>query len=155
MSSGHSHDDHDHSSGLGHSHAHAHGKGASETALKRALLVTIGFAGVELVGGLVANSLALVSDSVHMVTDAGALALSLFVVWVSRRKAPEEYTYGFQRVEILGALLNGLLVWLVAGILIFESFARFRHPEEVNGKWVFWIATVGLASRSARSRHRT
>lgn len=106
--------------------------------------MTLAFAGIELVGGFFANSLALISDSVHMVTDAGALGLSLFVLWVSQKKAPDEYTYGFQRVEILGALLNGLLVWLVAGILIFESFDRFRHPADVNGEWVFWIATVGL-----------
>lgn len=128
-----------------HSHAH-HAHFRSGVALKRALIVTLGFAGFEFAGGLIANSLALISDSVHMVTDAGALALSLFVVWVSRRKAPDEYTYGFQRVEILGALLNGLMVWLVAGILIFESFDRFRHPADVNGKWVFWVATVGLAA---------
>ncbi len=131
---------------MGHGHSHGTSQTRSKTALKRALFVTLAFAGVELVGGLIANSLALVSDSVHMVTDASALGLSLFVTWVSSKKAPEEYTYGFQRVEILGALFNGLLVWLVAGILVFESFERFRNPEDVNGVWVFWIASVGLAA---------
>lgn len=131
--------------GHGHTHGHSHGS-RSELALKRALFVTLAFAGVELAGGLLSNSLALVSDSFHMITDSGALGLSLFVAWVSRRKAPEEYTYGFQRVEILGALLNGLLIWLVAGILIFESIDRFKHPADVNGPWVLWIATVGLAA---------
>lgn len=137
MGHGHSH---------GHSHGHPHGGKGSEVALKRALLVTLAFAGFELVGGLLANSLALISDSVHMVTDAWALGLSLFVAWVSRKKAPDEYTYGFQRVEILGALLNGLLVWLIAGVLIFKSVERFQSPADVKGSLVFWVATVGLAA---------
>ncbi len=105
--------------------------------------------GVELVGGYLANSLALISDGIHMLMDSGALILSLFVVWVSKRQAPKGYTYGYQRVEILGALLNGLLVWLISGFLIFESIDRFSAPPEVKGGMVFWIATVGLASNLA------
>jgi cobalt-zinc-cadmium efflux system protein len=102
--------------------------------------------GVELVGGYLANSLALISDGIHMLMDGGALVLSLLVAWVSKRKAPRGYTYGYQRVEILGAFLNGLLVWLISGFLIFESIDRFRAPPPVKGGWVFWIATLGLVA---------
>ena len=149
--------------GFGHGHHHHHGhdhedhpgedrghsSDASTTALKRALFVTLAFMGVELVGGYLANSLALISDGIHMLMDSGALILSLFVAWVSKREAPKGYTYGYQRVEILGALLNGLLVWLISGFLIFESIDRFRAPPDVKGGIVFWIATIGLASNLA------
>ncbi len=148
--------------GLGHGHHHPHGhdhddhgrdrgtsSDASVTALKRALYVTLAFMFVELIGGYFANSLALISDGIHMLMDSGALVLSLLVAWVSKREAPRRYTYGFQRVEILGALLNGLLVWLISGFLIFESIDRFRAPPAVKGGMVFWIATVGLASNLA------
>ena len=104
---------------------------------------------VELVGGYLANSLALISDGIHMFMDGGALLLSLFVAWVSKREAPRGYTYGYQRVEILGALLNGLLVWLISGFLIYESIDRFRAPPDVKGGMVFWIATLGLVSNLA------
>jgi len=151
MGFGHAHRSHH---GIGHDHEHdpsdsGHSSDEAEVALKRALYVTLAFMLVELVGGTLANSLALVSDGVHMLMDSGALLLSLFVAWVSRRRAPKGYTYGFQRVEILGALLNGLLVWLISGFLIFESVERFRAPPEVKGGLVFWIASIGLLSNLA------
>lgn len=152
MGFGHAHHHH----GIGHDHGHEHGPSdsgrspdAAEVALKRALYVTLAFMAVELVGGTLANSLALVSDGVHMLMDSGALVLSLFVAWASKRRAPKGYTYGFQRVEILGALLNGLLVWLISGFLIFESIERFRAPPAVKGGLVFWIAGIGLLSNLA------
>ncbi len=101
---------------------------------------------VEFVGGYLSNSIALISDAVHMLADSGALALSLFVAWISKRRAPRGYTYGFQRVEILGALLNGLLIWLLAGFLIYESIERFQNPPAVKGALVFWIASIGLGA---------
>ncbi len=140
--------------GIGHAHSHSHDHGAgghvhggaerSESALKRAFAITFVFMAVEFVGGYWANSIALVSDAVHMLTDSGALMLSLFVVWISKRKAPRDYTYGLQRVEILGALLSGLLIWLLAGFLIFESFSRMENPPEVRGGILFWVASIGL-----------
>lgn len=131
----------------GHTHSHPPDSAHSEAhrkALVRALVVTLIFAVVEVVGGYLANSLALISDSIHMLTDAGALVFSLAVLWMSRRKAPPGYTYGYQRLEILGALLNGLLVWLVTGFLIYESIERFQAPPDVDGGMVFWVALIGL-----------
>lgn len=143
MGLGHSHSGHDH----GHIHTQPSGNkdaGAHQTALLRALTVTLLFAFVEVIGGFYANSLALLSDAVHMLTDAGALTLSLVVIWVARKAAPRGYTYGFQRVEILGALLNALLVWLVSGFLIFESIERFQNPAIVKGGVLFSVASIGL-----------
>lgn len=148
MGFGHSHSHstpQDHSHGHSHGH-HAHGSNAHGIALARAFVVTLLFAGVEVVGGYLSNSLALLSDSVHMLMDSGALALALAVTWIARRKAPRGYTYGYQRVEILGALLSGLLVWLLTGFLIYESVERFQNPPDVKGDWVFWIASIGLAA---------
>jgi cobalt-zinc-cadmium efflux system protein len=150
MGFGHAHHhghEHSHGDDDGHDHDHAHD--ASVASLRRALLITFAFMGVELVGGYLANSLALVSDGVHMFMDSGSLVLSLFVAWISKRRAPRGYTYGYQRVEILGALLNGLLIWLISGFLIFESIDRFHAPPDVKGVWVFWIAAIGLASNLA------
>lgn len=144
------------SMGIGHSHSHSHGhahshsdrkhsgSGDHRAALHRALVVTLIFAVVEAVGGYLANSLALISDSVHMLADAGALVLSLAVLWMSKRKAPAGYTFGYQRLEILGALMSGLLVWMVTGFLIFESIDRFKNPPDVKGVMVVWIALIGL-----------
>lgn len=148
MGIGHSHSGHDH----GHIHTQSSGKGdpnAHQSALLRALSVTLFFAVVEVVGGFYANSLALLSDAVHMLTDAGALSLSLVVIWFAKKAAPRGYTYGYQRVEILGALLNALLVWLVPGLLIFESIERFQNPAVVKGGVLFSVATIGLLANLA------
>ncbi len=145
--------------GFGHAH-HQHGadelvgksgpiSDRSISALKRALVITLAFMIVEAIGGYYANSLALLSDALHMLMDGGALGVSLFVAWVSKRQAPRGYTYGFQRVEILGALVNGLLIWLLSGFLIYESIERFQSPPMVRGELLFWVALVGLGANLA------
>lgn len=136
----HGHHGHDHGPDEHHS---VHGGGAIR-ALKLSLIVTLTFMVVEIVGGYLANSLALISDGVHMATDAAALAFSLFTIWLSKRPAKSGFTFGYQRVEILGALLSGLTVWLIAGFLIFESIERMDSPPAVRGGMVFVIATIGL-----------
>jgi len=132
------HHDHDH-----HPHTHSM-KDSLPRSLILAFTLTTGFMIVELLGGYLSNSLALVSDAFHMLTDAGALAVSLFSYWLAKRPVRPGFTYGYQRVEILGALLNGLTIWLVAGFLIFESYERFQAPQDVQGEMVMGIATVGL-----------
>lgn len=143
----HSHDqNHDH----GHPHTQEHGPARFDHSKKAmrsvqaALILTLSFMGVEIVGGFFSNSLALLSDGFHMATDAGSLIVSVFTIWLARRPARGGYTYGYQRVEILGALLNGLTVWLIAGFLVFESFQRFSAPPDVRAPWVIGIGTVGL-----------
>src|SRR5687767_4316974 len=97
-----------HNHAHGHSHGHDHAHSVSQQRLKVVLALTAAFMFVEFFGGLIANSLALIADSAHMLTDAGALGLSLFVLWFSRRAASSPAkTYGYLRLEILAALLNG------------------------------------------------
>ncbi len=143
------HHHHDHDDHHGHTHDRAsHSHGASRS-LKLALAVTLVFMVVELLGGFYANSLALISDGVHMAMDAGALGVSLFVVWLASRPARGGYTYGFQRAEVLGALLNGLTIWLISGFLVFESFERFKAPPSIRAEWVIGVGLAGLIANLA------
>ncbi len=135
----HHHHDHEH-----HSHHHVNNKGPA--AIKRAIFVTFLFMIIELVGGWLANSLALVSDGAHMLTDIGAMLLSLFAFWVARRPSTPTMSFGYHRAEILGALMSGLLIWLISGILIYEALMRIQAPPKVEGPLVFVIATIGLAA---------
>lgn len=140
----HSHQ-HDHSDDQGHSHGRAHGSQPA-TAVLKALVVTLVFMVVEAVGGFMANSLALVSDAAHMLTDSGALLLSLFVIWIARRPSTPTMSFGYHRVEILGALASGLAIWAIAGFLVYEAVVRMSSPPEVHGPMVFIIATIGLGA---------
>src|SRR5262249_53422903 len=143
----HHHHDHDHDHGHLHGHAgHFHGHhhfGANQKALNGALLVTIGFMLIEALGGWFANSLALLSDAVHMLTDVGAMLLSIFALWMARRPVTATMSFGYHRAEILGTLASGLIIWLLAGFLIFESVLRMGAPPEVKGPVVFVIASIG------------
>lgn len=139
---GHEHE-HDHSHGLGHSHAH-HYRNQAPRVIAKAILVTAIFMVIELVGGYISNSLALISDAAHMLTDIGAMFLSLFALWVARRPVTIQKSWGYHRAEILGALISGLLIWLISGVLIYEAVMRMQSPPEVQGPVVFVVATIGL-----------
>ena len=99
---------------------------------------------VELVGGLVANSLALVADAAHMLTDVGALGLSLFVLWFSRRPARPEQTYGYLRLEILAALINGVTLVVIALAIFWQAYQRVLNPEPVKGPLMLGVSIAGL-----------
>jgi cobalt-zinc-cadmium efflux system protein len=140
----HSHDDDD-DHGHDHSHGHHHGAGnQAPKAILRALWITLVFMLIEALGGYFANSLALISDAAHMLTDIGAMLLSLFALWVSRRPSNSKMTFGYHRAEILGALASGLAIWLIAGILVYESILRLHSPPDVNGPIVIVVAGIGL-----------
>lgn len=109
------------------------------------LAVTALYFVVELAGGFLTGSLALLSDAVHMLTDIAALCLSLFTLWISSRPATSWKTYGYLRAEILGALLNGLLLWVLVVFIAIEAVERLRSPHAVQGLPVIGIALVGLA----------
>jgi cobalt-zinc-cadmium efflux system protein len=112
--------------------------------LQLVLGLTILYFVAELVGGWLANSLALLTDAVHMLTDIAALCLGLFTLWISSRKATAGKTYGYMRAEILGALFNGLLLWLLVAFLWFEAAERLRNPPVVNALPVMVIAVIGI-----------
>lgn len=137
----HHHDDHE-----GHSHDHGiHTKRPSVTrALQIALGLTLALMVAEVVGGLMSNSLALLADAGHMLTDAGALALSLFVAWMCRQPSRPEKTYGYLRWEILAALLNGATLLLISFWIVWEAVRRFQAPQPVAGGVMLAFAVVGL-----------
>jgi cobalt-zinc-cadmium efflux system protein len=117
--------------------------------LQLVLTITTLYFAAELAGGWFANSLALLSDAVHMLTDIAALCLGLFTLWISSRPATAGKTYGYLRAEILGALFNGLLLWLLVAFLWFEAIKRLRNPQAVNGLPVMMIAAVGIVMNLA------
>jgi cobalt-zinc-cadmium efflux system protein len=147
---GHSHDhDRDHDHDHDHGHSHSHFSGAAPQALARAMGVTIVFMFIEFAGGWFANSLALISDAAHMLTDVGAMLLSLLVIWVSRRPSTSKMSFGYHRAEILGALLSGLSIWMIAAGLVYEAVKRLASPPDVQGPIVFVVATIGLVANLA------
>lgn len=133
---------HDH--GGGHAHTHAHAHATSTRALAWALALTFVILLVEAIGGWVSNSLALLADAGHVLTDAGALGLSLFVAWLSRQPSSAEKTYGYLRWEILAALINGATLLGISAWIVIEALQRFRHPEHVAGGVMLAAAALGF-----------
>jgi len=125
-----------------HAHFNEH---RSQTALAVALAMTLGFAVVEVVAGFMANSLALISDAGHMVTDAAALGLALMAQLIAKRRPSARYSFGFGRAEALAAFVNGLAMLLVVGWIVFEAVQRFSAPVPVQGSTVLVVAAIGLA----------
>lgn len=145
----HSHHHHDHGHIHGHGHHHDHGREGNKKGLAIALAITAGIMLLEFIGGLLTNSLALLSDSGHMLSDAGALFLSLVAMWFAARPASPDKSYGFYRFEILAALFNGVTLFVIAGFIIWEAVGRIGHPPEVSSGPMMVIALVGLAANLA------
>ena len=114
------------------------------TALKAAIIIALIFMGLEVVFGIIANSLALLSDAMHMFADVGALSLSFVILKIAQRPRTATMTFGFNRAEILGALGSSLSLWGLSGVLIYEAITRLITPEPVHGAIVFIIASIGL-----------
>lgn len=130
-----------------HEHAHPHDSVAENQQRKRlqlALLLTALFLVAEVVGGILANSLALLADAGHMFTDVAALGLSLFVAWFSRQPATPQKTYGYLRWEVLAAFINGAALLVVSAGIVWEAIGRFRSPEPVTDTTMLVIAVGGL-----------
>ncbi len=130
-------------------HLHDHAQQSHQGRLRWALVLTAVFFVAEVVGGVVSNSLALLADAGHMFTDVGALALSLFVAWFSRQRAAPEKTYGYLRLEILAALLNGAVLLLVSGLIVWEAVGRLQSPEPLQGGLMLAVAVGGLLVNAA------
>jgi len=128
-----------------HGHGHDHGgKRSSGRSLGISVALTFGYGIVELLGGLASGSLALVSDAGHMFTDAAALALGWLAARIATRPPTAKHTFGYQRAEIIGALLNGLFMLAVVAVISMEALDRFRNPQPVAGGTVMLIAGIGL-----------
>ena len=116
--------------------------------LRVVLAITISYFATELVGGLYANSLALLTDAVHMFTDIAALCLSLLSLWIAARPATSGKTYGYLRAEILGALFNGLFLWMLVAFIWLEAAERLRNPPPVRAPVVMAVALAGMMVNS-------
>ncbi len=146
---------HGSSGGHGHAHKHTHALGPAQAraVLDRTpqskrlwivLVLTAGFMVAEVVGGVLSNSLALLADSGHMLADVGALALSLVAMRLAQRPPSSERTFGYVRMEILAALLNGATLLVVSGWIVWEAWRRLGTPQEVDGPLMMAVAAVGL-----------
>lgn len=132
-----------------HQHAHDdHGIDTARSASRKRLLITLilvcSYMIAEVIGGLLTNSLALLADAGHMLTDAAALALSLFALWMAQRPPTPQRTFGHYRAEILAALVNGATLVAIAIYIFIEAFHRFQSPPEVLGGTMMLIAVGGL-----------
>lgn len=133
---GHSHDHH-------HNHSHGHTHSANKKALLISFILIFTYMVVEVIGGFLTNSLALLSDAGHMLSDAAALGLSLFAFKIGEREANSEKTYGYRRFEILAAFINGIALVVIALYIFWEAYHRFFEPPEVSTKMMV-IAIIGL-----------
>jgi cobalt-zinc-cadmium efflux system protein len=128
--------------------AHAHGHGGADTTVRRRLAWTLAlvtaYAAAEVVGGLVSGSLALLADAGHMLSDAGAIGLTLFAMWFAHRAPTPTRTFGSFRAEILAALVNGSTLVGIALVILVEAIHRLRQPVEVHGPLMLAIACGGL-----------
>lgn len=139
MTAPHAHHHHDHT----HNHHHPHpASGASGIYLAAGL--TLGFALVEAGVGWWANSLALLSDAGHMLTDTSALLIAAAGAWLAQRKPTHRHSYGFGRAEFIAAIINGLLMLALVSFVVFEAVQRFKQPLIVSGEAVTAVAFIGL-----------
>jgi cobalt-zinc-cadmium efflux system protein len=148
---------HHHHHGHGHHHHHHHGhdhghdhfdsqREGNKKGLLIALFVTTGIMFAEFFGGLFTNSLALLSDAGHMLSDASSLLLSVVALWISSRPATPQKTFGFYRFEVLAALFNGVTLFVIAGFIVWEAVERFMEPPTVSSGTMILIACIGLGA---------
>jgi cobalt-zinc-cadmium efflux system protein len=128
-----------------HSHGHAQGSGEDARRLGLALALILAFMAGEIVAGILAHSLALLSDAAHMLTDAGALAMSLVVLRLVARPAGGNRTFGLRRSEILSAQANGAALLVLAGLIVYGAVRRLVSPPPASGGWILVVALVGIA----------
>ena len=130
--------------GHGHMHAPVTAAGGHRRRLVIVLSLTLAVMAAEIVGGLMSGSLALLADAGHMATDAAGIALALAAVTLAQRPARGRRTFGWQRVEILAAVANGLLLLVVAGYVLVEAVRRIGEPPEIGSGLMLVVAAVGL-----------
>ena len=132
-------------------HDHSHGT-TNEKRLKWALALTSIYLVAEAVGGFLTNSLALLSDAAHMLTDVAALAISLMAMRIAARPADARRSFGYHRFEILAAAVNASALFMVAAYILYEAYQRFRTPPEVHSTAMLLVAVVGLVVNLASMR---
>ena len=144
------HRDHGHADDHDHGHEHTHGlrqqSGGGKKDLLIALSITLLMMIAEVIGGLLSNSLALLSDAGHMLTDNFALLLSFFAMKFATMPATEKRTFGFYRLEILAALINGIILVVISLYIIYQAYLRMINPQRVEAMLMLIVAVIGLAA---------
>ena len=153
--------------GGGHSHGHHHGsaghdhshdlRSAGKRSLVAAFVLIAAFMFVEVAGGIISGSLALLADAGHMLTDAASIALALTAMYFAERPHSVQRTFGYHRLEILAALVNALALWLIVAWVLFEAYDRFTSVTEIDGGLMLGIGVIGLCVNlgAARILHRS
>ena len=136
-----------HDSGHGHSHGHSHSHAPTDAPL-RALLIVLGVTGTvffaELIGGLITGSVALLADAMHMLSDAAGLIIAVVAIFIGRRAATAQATFGYRRVEVLAALVNAVTVLGISAWIVVEAFQRLSEPVEILAGPMMIVAVIGL-----------
>ena len=141
---GHDHSAHGHEHG--HSHSHNHYSDVHGQKLLWVTLINVGIMVLEIIGGVVSNSLALLSDAVHKLGDSFSLVIAWLANRFGKKKADYKKTFGYKRIEILAALLNALLLVGICVFLVIEAYERFLHPEPIRGGLMLVVALIGLVA---------
>jgi cobalt-zinc-cadmium efflux system protein len=136
----------------GHLQAHGHGSPADRGRLRLALALILALMAAEVVAGVLADSLALLSDAAHMLTDAGAMALALLALRLADRPAGGNFTFGLRRAEILSAQLNGATLVALGALIVYEGIRRLVDPPDVEGLPVLVVAVAGIVVNLAATR---
>ncbi|MFD2640190.1 cation diffusion facilitator family transporter [Piscibacillus salipiscarius] len=129
---------------MGHDHGHDHTHGANKKALMISFFIITGFMIVEAIGGFITNSLALLSDAGHMLSDSISLGIGLLAFTLGEKVADYSKTYGYKRFEILAAVFNGVTLVLISLYIFYEAYQRFTNPPDVASTGMLIIATLGL-----------
>ena len=130
---------------MGDHHHHHHSHSTNKKVLFISFLIITGFMIVEAVGGVLTNSLALLSDAGHMLSDAVSLGIALMAIIFAQKVANASKTFGYKRIEILAATLNGLTLIIIALFIFYEAIGRFMNPPEVASTGMLIISSIGLA----------
>jgi cobalt-zinc-cadmium efflux system protein len=134
---------------MSHDHAHDHAGTSDLARVGWAFGIIFLFMLVEALGGIVSGSLALLADAGHMLSDAAALGMSFFAIQIGRRPADAARSFGYRRLEVLAAFVNGCALFLIAGGIVFEAVLRLRSPQSVLGGLMLVVAVVGLLANLA------
>lgn len=127
-----------------HHHGHSHSPPNYNRAFVVGITLNVGFVGVEALFGILTNSLALIADAGHNLSDVLGLVLAFVASWLVRRRPTQRYTYGFRRSSIFAALLNAIFLLIAMGAIAWEAIERFNNPPPVNGSTVIGVALVGI-----------
>jgi cobalt-zinc-cadmium efflux system protein len=150
MTSGHHHHEHGHDHGHAHGAlGHVHAPAAFDRAFAIGTSLNFGFVLAELGFGYAANSLALISDAIHNMSDVIGLLLAWGGAWLAQRRPTRRYTYGFRRASILAALANAVLLFVAVGAIGVEAVHRLLAPAQVAGSTVVWVALLGIGVNGA------